>query len=394
MAKILHKRLKIITFAAEMSEERCFQAFLFRFFTGFHCFFASKLSTIMFRNIEIERFRGIDHSRIDGLKLVNLFFGKNNCGKSSLLDSIFLISGLSNPKLPLNVNILRNYRRLDKSDLLLDFYALDTSRPILIKAQNEEMRELSISLLETSNSKINLLSEENNVATTDAESDYGLSMQWKINGTSYASDIILSRKSETELEQKVRLDARYNERLSCRYLTSKFDFYTSIEGLVNVMQNKDEKFIVDALKVIEPNLKDFVLWQNEVLVDAGYEKRIPINMMGDGARKILSILTTIYECKQGVVLIDEISNGFHHSVMKDLWKCIVSAAEKNQVQIYATTHDIDSIRGLRDAMLEFEGPKDAVAFFKLQKTKACELKSYHYSLGSVDYSLNQEIELR
>ncbi len=34
MAKILHKRLKIITFAAEMSEERCFQAFLFRFFTG------------------------------------------------------------------------------------------------------------------------------------------------------------------------------------------------------------------------------------------------------------------------------------------------------------------------------------------------------------------------
>lgn len=348
----------------------------------------------MFRNIEIERFRGIDHSRIDGLKLVNLFFGKNNCGKSSLLDSIFLISGLSNPKLPLNVNILRNYRRLDKSDLLLDFYALDTSRPILIKAQNEEMRELSISLLETSNSKINLLSEENNVATTDAESDYGLSMQWKINGTTYASDIILSRKSETELEQKVRLDARYNERLSCRYLTSKFDFYTSIEGLVNVMQNKDEKFIVDALKVIEPNLKDFVLWQNEVLVDVGYEKRIPINMMGDGARKILSILTTIYECKQGVVLIDEISNGFHHSVMKDLWKCIVSAAEKNQVQIYATTHDIDSIRGLRDAMLEFEGPKDTVAFFKLQKTKACELKSYHYSLGSVDYSLNQEIELR
>lgn len=50
----------------------------------------------MFTKIEIERFRGIRHASIEGFKQINLFFGKNNCGKSSLLESLFLASGLSN----------------------------------------------------------------------------------------------------------------------------------------------------------------------------------------------------------------------------------------------------------------------------------------------------------
>lgn len=345
----------------------------------------------MFKNIEIDRFRGIRHSRIEGLKLINLFFGKNNCGKSSLLDAVFLIAGISNPKLPLNVNILRNYRKLEKADMLLDFYALDTTFPISIKAGNDETRELDISLIEASATKVDLLSEANNAAATEAGNRYGLVLKWKIDGESYRSSILLSRNGNEELDQSVSLDARYVEQLKCRYLTSKFDFYTSIEGLVKVMQNKDENFILDALRQIEPNIVDFVLSHNEVLVDIGYAKRIPINMMGDGARKLLAVLTTIYECRNGIVLIDEISNGFHYSVMKGLWQCIISAAKKNNVQVYATTHDLDSIRGLRDAAMPDDG---TVACHKLQRTKDGELKSYHYSLSSVDYSITQSIEIR
>ena len=96
----------------------------------------------MFHKIEINSFRGIKYSKIEDLKQINLFFGKNNCGKSSLLDAIFLISGISNPKLPLNVNIIRNYRRLEPSDMKLDFYSLDMSSPIVIKAESDETREL------------------------------------------------------------------------------------------------------------------------------------------------------------------------------------------------------------------------------------------------------------
>lgn len=348
----------------------------------------------MFHNIEINRLRGIKHSKIEGLKQINLFFGKNNCGKSSLLDAIFLISGISNPKLPLNVNIIRNYRRLEPSDMKLDFYSLDMSSPIVIKAENDETRELQISVVESSSSKVNLLGEDNNVASTDPDNKYGLVLKYKVEEHAYESSIIMSHSSNNSLEQRIKIPAHYKEKVTCRYLNPKFDFTTSIDGLVNVIKNKDEAFIVNALRLIEPNIKDFVLSQNEVLVDIGLDKRIPINMMGDGARKILSILTTIYECKNGIVLIDELSNGFHYSVMKGVWRAIISVAKKNNVQIFATTHDLDSIKGLRDAAKSGEEYDDSIVCFKLQRTADYELKSYTYSLDSVDYSLTQEIEIR
>lgn len=352
----------------------------------------------MYNSIEIDRFRGIKHSRLDGLRQVNLFFGKNNCGKSSVLDAIFLISGMSNPKLPLNINLMRDYRRFEATDMLLDFYALDASSPIGITACNDEKRNLQISLFESTDSKVDLLNPDknidNNIATTDPDSQYGLVLKYDVNGQTHKSSIKMNKAEENELRQTISIDKRYKENMPCLYLSPKFDFHAYIEGLANVLKNKDEAFILQALRLIEPEIRDFVLSRQEVLVDTGLGQRIPVNMMGDGVRKILSVLTAIYECKDGIVLIDEISNGFHHSVMKDLWKVVISAAQKNKVQVFATTHDIDSIKGLRDAIIMSKEDQDAVACFKLQRTAESELKAYHYSPESVDYSLNQEIEIR
>ncbi len=350
----------------------------------------------MFKTIEIEHFRGIRHAKIDGLKGVNIFFGKNNCGKSSLLDAIFLISGLSNPKLPININLLRNYQRFEPSDLALDFYTLDTSQPVKIKASNDEVRELMISLFESAASRIDLLGNENNISSTDTKNRYGLVLKCMIDGHPVESSITLSHKGveNNDYEQSVKYDSGYKENLTCRYLSPRYDIYTSLESLTEILKNKDEQFILEALRIIEPMIKDIVLSQNEVLVDVGLDKRIPINVMGDGARKILSILTTIYECRDGIVLVDEISNGFHYSVMKALWQTILLASKKNNVQLFATSHDLDSIKGLRDAALHDEGDKDRVSFFKLQRTKDAELKSYCYATDSIDYMLNQEIEIR
>lgn len=115
--------------------------------------------------------------------------------------------------------------------------------------------------------------------------------------------------------------------------------------MTEILKNKDEQFILEALRIIEPMIKDIVLSQNEVLVDVGLNKLI-----------------------------------------------ISFASKKNNVQIFATTHDLDSIKGLRDAALHVAG--DKVAFFKLQHTADAELKSYCYTTDSIDYMLNQEIEVR
>lgn len=133
-----------------------------------------------------------------------------------------------------------------------------------------------------------------------------------------------------------------------------------------------------------------------MFVDVGLPQRIPINLMGDGVRKIVSFLTSIYQCKGGVVLIDELSNGFHYSVMKPMWEVVIRAAIRNDVQVFATTHDVDSIKGLQEAAQNVKSVDGAevASGYKLQKVTGDDLKSYRYSVGQLGYAIEQELEIR
>lgn len=343
----------------------------------------------MFKKIEIKRFRGIKDAVIGDFKRVNLFFGKNNCGKSSLLDALFLATGLSNPLLPINVNVMRGYNKTRLKDLELNFYNLDSAQPIHICVENKEKRNIEISLFENNKRDVSFDTNTIDIHSNVIEGEYGLKFNFEINDESFESELRFDLSTTTNT---IDFPKKYVESLRCIYLTPKYDFNTSIQGLENILKNKDEDFIIEGLRFIEPRVKDFIFTEEGIFVDIGLEKRIPINMMGDGVRKIVALLTVIYDCKDGIVLIDEISNGFHYSVMSNLWNVIIKAAIKNNTQLFITTHDYDSIKGLRDTALNIYD--ENVATFKLLRTSDDELKALHYSLESVDYSINQEIEIR
>src|SRR5580700_3796555 len=46
----------------------------------------------MFKNISLKNFRGFENLTLDGLQRVNLVVGKNNTGKTSLLEAIAVIA--------------------------------------------------------------------------------------------------------------------------------------------------------------------------------------------------------------------------------------------------------------------------------------------------------------
>lgn len=345
----------------------------------------------MFERIEIESFRGIRYASLSGFKRVNLFFGKNNCGKSSLLEALFLICGQSNPRLPINVNILRGYGKTGQKDISLDFYNLDTSKEIRISVVDGEERELVISVFESTSSHIDLDTGSPDVSSNISENTYGFKLNYKLNDESFVSELIFDASNVDEVKLSQNIDAKYRESLRCRYLAPKYDFSASIQGLDDILKDKSESDLLDALRIIEPSIVDFQLSNGEVLVDVGLKERIPINLLGDGIRKIFSLLTTIYDCRNGVVLIDEISNGFHFSVMPDLWKAIIYAARRNNTQLFVTTHDIDSIKGMIDAAKDSQ---EEIAAFKLLKSQDDELKSYPYTRKDLEYAISQDIEMR
>ena len=350
---------------------------------------------MMFNKIEVYYFRGIKSAVIDNLGQVNLFWGKNNCGKSSLLDAIFLVSGMSNPLLPLTINQMRQYGNVSPDGLKVNFYGFDTQTPIRIVATDGEVRELTIEAAEIGAAEISTSgSGDGSSLSSSVPTSYGLRLHYFRNGGQHESSLFFDPSKGTDTAKQT-IDSTYEERLKCFYLSPKYDFLASIQGLTNILQNKDEQFIIDGLRLIEPRVRDFTFTGGEMLVDVGASKRLPINVMGDGARKIVSLLTAIYDCPNGLLLVDELSNGFHYSVMPSLWKVVAYAARRNNTQVFATTHDIDSMKGLRTmALTEPEGNGLAISAYKLQRNIDDVLTSYRYSVESMDYAFEQEMEIR
>ena len=273
----------------------------------------------------------------------------------------------------------------------MDFYQLDDREPIRISASDGESRDLEISVFESGVEQVQLIDKPEESLSSQVEKRFGFKMAYRVDGQPFTSKLEIDATDVNKAY--TRIDDHYRERINCIYLSPKFDFFASIQGLVNIIQNKDERFIIDALQLIEPQVVDFVFTGSDMLVDIGLQERIPVNLMGDGARKMVSILTAIYNIKDGVVLIDEIDNGFLDSVMADLWRILLSASERNHTQVFATTHDLDSIRGLVKAAKDSKS-EGIVSSYRLQKLPEGELKSYLFSVENLDYAVEQEIEIR
>lgn len=100
----------------------------------------------MFHAIEIARFRGFQQLRLDPLDRFNLIIGRNNVGKTALLEAIFLLLGPNNPELPLRVNVFRGIEqfRNDPEELWgWLFYKKDLTRAIELEARaNGKQRRL------------------------------------------------------------------------------------------------------------------------------------------------------------------------------------------------------------------------------------------------------------
>lgn len=110
----------------------------------------------MFNTLQIKNLRGIKSAEINGFKQINLIFGKNNCGKSTVLEALFLVTGQSNPVLPITVNSMRNYGKFSEDDLNIEFYNLNPENRICISAQGSENRWLEISIIRSNSRTIDL----------------------------------------------------------------------------------------------------------------------------------------------------------------------------------------------------------------------------------------------
>ena len=84
----------------------------------------------------------------------------------------------------------------------------------------------------------------------------------------------------------------------------------------------------------------------------GRNTRVPLRSLGDGAVRLFGIALSLVSSRNGFLVIDEVENGIHHSVLRDFWAMVLQASADNDVQVLATTHSSDCIKAFAHAAVD------------------------------------------
>ena len=116
----------------------------------------------------------------------------------------------------------------------------------------------------------------------------------------------------------------------------------------------------------------------------------PLKRLGDGAQRLFGISLALANCRNGILLIDEVENGIHYSIQPALRRMIFRAAEEGNVQVVAATHSWDCVASF--AVAAAENPEEGT-FYRLERF-GDDLNAIQYNEEYLDVAAQQRIEVR
>ena len=311
------------------------------------------------KSVKVRNFRVFDELSIDSLSRVNLIAGRNNAGKTSLLEALFLLSGGGNPELALNSNVIRgpDFPVSGPREMLRETYwkpmftALDTDRVIEIASAHAVQGPLTLRIRLERPTVFELpFGDSREISAKNLQGEPALLLSFK-------------RGSEPEAESRVRV-AGQNIQLSQPNVPEPFaaailstwiaSHQEDAARLGRLRKQKQGAQVLDALRIIEPRLESIednsasgfpMIWG-----DIGLPELVPLAMMGEGMTRLARLVLAIATVPGGLVLVDEIETGLHHSVLPDVWRAVDEAAQQFDTQIVATTHSYECIEAAHVAL--------------------------------------------
>ena len=351
-----------------------------------------------YETLKIEKFRGIKSLEIDDLARVNLFVGRNNCGKTSVLEAAFLLTGMSNPAFLVGMENLRGLNLNESSHLRNFFYCQKYTEGFrLFGKQKTESRELNVSpIYENFNvgqnsARVRDTIEKYTLSSTAEQSLDGLKFIFTPSKKSRQYEATMRSVRSGDPPFSFQLDEEYEEykeNTPFWFLGQQYD-----PNVVDRMLTEKRKdVLVGYLQDIESKVQDMRIGLDGiVMVDIGMDNFLPINHLGGGMVRILNILSYTHSEKNGIVMIDEVENGLHVSSIKYMWDMVLESSKQNNTQIFMTTHSSDVIKGLS---MVLKDKSDSVACFWLSKFDDDRIKAYRYSPDGIKNALDVGIDIR
>ncbi len=123
----------------------------------------------------------------------------------------------------------------------------------------------------------------------------------------------------------------------------------------------------------------------------GVDYQVPLRSLGDGAMRTYAVALALAKSSGGFLLIDEAENGIHHSVQAKFWKMVLQTAQRNNVQVLATTHSWDCVTGFAQAANELEDVEGLLV--RLERPPA-GLRVFSYDESRLNAAVKYDIEVR
>lgn len=368
----------------------------------------------MFHSFSVERFRGLRRCDLHGMKRITLLTGKNNVGKSAILEGLFVHSGNYNPNLAMVTNAIRGLQKFtvdgnpsNQSPWASLFYQYEDQQSIkfsgLVSFGDKPSESISVSLSPVRNQvELSGLGQSLRMQALRV-SAFGVAKVLKLEfskGRKAGRDSHKPQKHYLLIEdsQAMVFPPAPNPEAASRLLSTTRESAGNLVSQFSRFQIENKvHLLIDALQPMEPRLEGLeVVFDGEPLlhgVFSGSGRRLmPLPLMGDGLNRVMTLILAIGACPGGVVLVDDVDTGLHYSIMSKVWQSVVRAAEEFDVQVVGTTHSSECAEAALEAARDLD-KSDDFTVIRLERNGE-DVVTFTYTADELFEAIDANLEVR
>ena len=358
----------------------------------------------MFQRLQIKNFRLFDDLEIDGLNRINLLGGRNNSGKTTALEGLFLLAGGGNPELVLRISAFRGIKQVEGSPAVVPatywkplFGELNMNCPIEISGKHTQHGRLSLKIALGRPDTIELprRAQEAHGTIASLQEDHTLSESWelRLSCTRNGKDRGEGRLLVTQAGLKMTRPTSSTHVQGAFVSAHGGNLQEDAVRLGGLRARKQGGLLTKALQIVEPRLVSVedisasgapMIWG-----DIGLRELVPLSAMGEGMTRVARLVLAISSSPGGIVMVDEIENGFHHSIMNKVWAVVAEAARQFDTQLFATTHSFECLKAAHEAL-----SSEDWRYYRLDRTKEGVSRCVTYDTEEVEAAIRHGLEVR